>query len=269
MAGMNDTNPVISSPFGKRPYTLFDQLYKSQISPLFQGLGFNPSEAYQRRLDQASGPLAGLIRDTQSFAGGMIPEARDISAKLASQAPLTYDAIKGQIDSAMAALPNYQGTANDALGYAKDMASNAFDPVRSRALYDQTLTRALAGAAPGFAARGVNDTGSAAANEQQVASDLSFQTAQTDQANQSNALQALTGTNSAAQQMSTAGIPLAGEYGNASNALAQTLTQANLLPAQTASQLLQLLTAGQAPALQMLQTSAPTVSTEGKGWRVI
>jgi hypothetical protein len=65
------------------------------------------------------------------------------------------------------------------------------------------------------------------------------------------------------------GPQLAGMQANAVNQLGQALMQQYNLPMQGAGNLLNLLTAGQSPGLQMLQATSPQVASSSKGYNVI
>jgi len=62
---------------------------------------------------------------------------------------------------------------------------------------------------------------------------------------------------------------LAGMQADAVNRLGQTLMQQYNLPMQGAGNLLNLLTAGQAPSLQMLQATSPQVANSSKGYNIL
>jgi hypothetical protein len=76
----------------------------------------------------------------------------------------------------------------------------------------------------------------------------------------------------AAQQgagMLMTGPQLAGEQANAVNQLGQTLMQQYNLPMQASGNLLNLLTAGVSPGLQMLGATAPVTANQSKGYNII
>jgi hypothetical protein len=77
---------------------------------------------------------------------------------------------------------------------------------------------------------------------------------------------------SAAQQgagMAMAGPELAGQQANAINQLGQTLMQQYNLPMQASGSLLNLLTAGLSPGIQMTQATAPVTANSSKGYQAI
>jgi len=76
----------------------------------------------------------------------------------------------------------------------------------------------------------------------------------------------------AAQQgagMLMTGPELAQQQANAVNQLGQTLMQQYNLPMQASGNLLNLLTAGMSPGLQMLQATAPQVASSSKGYNIL
>jgi hypothetical protein len=80
------------------------------------------------------------------------------------------------------------------------------------------------------------------------------------------------GVQQAAQQaagMSSAGVGLAGEGTNAVNTLGQMLMQQYNQPMQASGNLLNLLTAGLSPGLQMTQATAPVTANSSKGYQAI
>jgi hypothetical protein len=70
-------------------------------------------------------------------------------------------------------------------------------------------------------------------------------------------------------QMSQAGVGLAGQNVSAVNQLGQALSQQFGIPMQQAGQLLNLLTAGTTPGLQLAQATAPVATTSSKGMNVL
>jgi len=80
------------------------------------------------------------------------------------------------------------------------------------------------------------------------------------------------GIGSAAQagaNMAMAGPELAGQQANAVNALGQTLMQQYNMPMQSAGNLLNLLTAGLSPGIQMTQATAPVTANSSKGFQAL
>jgi len=80
------------------------------------------------------------------------------------------------------------------------------------------------------------------------------------------------GVQNAAQQaagMSSAGVGLAGEGTNAVNTLGQMLMQQYNMPMQSAGNLMNLLTAGLSPGIQMTQATAPVTANSSKGYNVL
>jgi hypothetical protein len=76
----------------------------------------------------------------------------------------------------------------------------------------------------------------------------------------------------AAQQgagMLMTGPQLAGQQAAAVNQLGQTLMNQYNLPMQASGNLLNLLTAGVSPGLQMLQATAPVTANQSKGYNII
>lgn len=84
--------------------------------------------------------------------------------------------------------------------------------------------------------------------------------------------QGVQGLGQAAQQganMLMTGPELAGQQANAVQQLGQALMQQYNLPMQGAGNVLNLLTAGQAPGLQLLGATAPSVANQSKGYNII
>jgi hypothetical protein len=66
-----------------------------------------------------------------------------------------------------------------------------------------------------------------------------------------------------------AGPQLAGQQAEAVNQLGQTLMQQYNMPMQASGNLLNLLTAGLSPGLQMTQATAPVTANQSKGYNII
>lgn len=254
------SSPEVVSPFGRMPTNLAGGIGGQFAGPLRQGFGFNPSQGFENRLQNASGPLAGLIRDVQSMVPGMAGEAQQLGAETAARGSQAYQTLTGQIDSFLKNLPQYQQQANQTAAYGQQGLQQAFDPVTQSALYGQASNRMLEQMRPGEAARGLESSGAAQAGENRALQDLTFQFAQNQQAAEQAALQGAAGATGAAAQMGQAGIqPAAGLFDAASQA--QNLqSQQFQLPMQALGSILQLLMGGMSPSSQLLQQTAPSIA---------
>jgi hypothetical protein len=187
-----------------------------------------------------------------------------------------------------------QTGAETGVGLAQRYAQQAASPIAGEDLYQQAARRVMQQVQPGLAARGLEAGGAGAQAQADAQRNLAYQFA-ADQANQRQAtLQGLTGQTSNlsgiqqgaisgvgqqagnvgqaaqnAQGMSTAGVGLAGQNVGAVQQLGQFLQSQYGIPMQASGGLLNLLTAGVSPGLQMTQATAPIGAPQSKGYNII
>ena len=123
----SSSNSEVLHPYGQASNQLFNRLNRSQLSPLLQGLGFGGNQKFEDRLATSQGPLAGAIRDIRGFSGNVIPQAQSIGNAAAKQGQAAANQQRGQVQSALSALPGYQALASQGI----DMAQ-AFNQGRDR-----------------------------------------------------------------------------------------------------------------------------------------
>lgn len=252
--------------YGGLTYGAPYQAWRRYIGPLAQGLGVSPEGRFANRYGQQSGPLLDYINQLRGFTGSQIPQALAAGQNIAEQAPQLYGNLQGQINSALGALPGLQAGAGNISDQAKFLVDQAFSPITSRALFQETMNRALEPLRAGQAARGLLEQGTGQQTEQDVAQNLAYQQAQNDFAQQQAALggygQALQNQLGFAQ----AGIPLAQTGLEGLGTLGQ-LQQFGLnLPMSTAGNLFSLLTGGLAPGLQLSQITGPQQASNAKSF---
>lgn len=217
MANVSNSGSTVENPFGNVPRQVFGQVFKQQLGPLLSGLGFGDNQGFEQRLNDPNnqGPLAEALRGVRSFAGSVIPQAQNIGNETAKQGRADAGAQRGQVSSALAALPGYQQAANsglagaqDALGHANQLADFAFSPqsqaiqkqaqaatedtfspVRQSALFQQTAQNVLNPARQGEAARGLESAGAGQQQEEKILQQLGGQYAANQGALQGQAIQ--------------------------------------------------------------------------------
>jgi len=256
------SDPKVVSPFGQLPYNTAGGIGGQFAGPLRQGFGFNPSQRFENRLQDARGPLADLIRNVQGMVPGMAEQAQNLGAETAARGSQAYQTLTGQIDNFMKMLPQYQQQANTTAGYGQQGLQQAFDPVQQSALYGQASQRMLEQMRPGEAARGLESSGSAQAGENRALQDLTFQFAQNQQAAEQQALQGAAGSTGAAAQMAQAGINPAQQWMQGVGQAQDLQSQQFQLPMQALGSILQLLMGGMSPSNQLLQQTAPSVAQQ-------
>src|SRR5215469_6748833 len=237
-------------------------------------------------------------RGSQAFQGlqGQIDQFLNALPGLQTEAQNQYGNLSGQVSSYLNQLPGFQQTAQggvnalqqglgsvgQALGqtgqaaqygqqlageafgagsptsYAQQFAQQAFNPQSQNALYQQAGQRMLNMLRPGEAGRGLEQQGAAQQGEQDALRDLSFQVAQQQQGNQSQAIQNLLGAQAGqgaalSPLLSAAG--QIGQLGQAQGALGQGLGGMADLQAQLAQSGIPLTTGllQQLPGLAALQ----------------
>jgi hypothetical protein len=235
--------------------------------PLLEGLGFNPSQKFQDRLQTAGGPLADMIRSLQGQAGQVGPEAAALGAQTAARGSQAYQQLTGQIDQYLSALPQYQQQANLGATDATRAVTDAFGPINESALYGQASRQFLDSVRPGEAARGIESSGAAQGAEQSGLRDLTFQFAQNQANQQQQALQGLQGATGFANELAGSGIGAANAQMQGVGQAQDLQSQQYQLPMQAVGQFLQMLMGGQGMNQQLLQQTAPQLgqkSTSGK-----
>jgi hypothetical protein len=277
----SQSGPAVASPFRDLPYNIAWGQRGGFAGPLATGFGLGDpqSRAYQQaqaKLGRSQGPLAGFIGQAQPVLANVIPQYAALGPELAAGARGAYNQYQGQIDQFLQQLPGFQaqageatGGGQEALGYARTAAREAFSPLQGRALFQEASQRALEAARPGMAARGALETGAAGAQESRMIQDLAFNALQQEQANRQAAIQGLGGaagtlSNLVGQQAGIAGMgpQAAGNLFQAYPQLAQLLTQATGLPLEGASSALQFLQATQNPIYSLLRMVLPTVAQQ-------
>jgi hypothetical protein len=253
--------------YGNLPFQLAHGQGRQFTNPLNQGLGFDPSQKFQNRLQGAGGPLADVIRAIQGFAGNVGPEAQALGAETAARGSQAYQQLTGQIDNYLAALPQYQQQANLGATDATRAVSDAFGPINESALYGQASRQFLDSVRPGEAARGIESSGAAQGAESAGLRDLTFQFAQNQANQQQQALQGLQGATGFANQMAGQGIGAANAQMQGVGQAQDLQSQQFQLPMQAIGSLLQMLMGGQGMSNQLLgQTSPQLGSSSGKSF---
>jgi hypothetical protein len=268
--GVSESHPTVKSPFGQLPYGLANKYNNQFASPGMMGLGFGPSGRRQERFDQrlgtATGPFASLIRDIRGFAPDVVSQSQQVGNTVSGLAMPAYEAYTNQIDNYLANLDRYTAASDQGVDYAQRLAGEAFDPVASRSLYQESAKRALAPAMSSGIGRGVYDSGGQQGAEQDVLTQLALQFAGNDQANQSNAISQLQGSAGNAAALRGTGADMASGLMNAIPILGQLLQAQYGMPMEAAGNLLQLLSGGGQQGLQLLSQVAPVVAQKSKGW---
>lgn len=361
--GKNQSSTQIKSPFGNVPTMMAGRVQRQAISPLLLGLGLGQGKAAQKLNDaitsgDASGPLAGVIRQLQQFAPGVMGQATAAGNQQAQQGTQAIQQQQAAIRAAQAALPQYQNAANSALGGAQGalgLAQNAAtgpaltgaeaasaraqqllsggqaqdaagsgvsaaqkflqqqaSPIAGEDLYQTAARRVMQQVNPQMAARGLEGSGAGAQMLTEANMNLAATMAQNQAANQQAALQGLQGQTGnlaniqqgaitgAGQQagnvgniqqqgisgienaasnvgqlaqtgagLSTAGVGLAGQNVSAIQQLGQLLQSQYGIPMQAAGGLLNMLTGGVSPGLQLTQATAPIGAPSSKGTNIL
>lgn len=252
--------------YGDMTWGLPNRLYRNFVNPLIQGFGYGGrADKFRSGMDAHGGPLADYLKQVQGFSGSIIPQAQALGQQVSQQAPQLYGALQGQISGALDRLPGLQATGQGAVDKAQWLVDQAFSPINSRALYNETLSRAFEPARQNAAARGLLESGSAQQMEQDLGRDLAYNFAMQDQANQGGSLDRLTALNNNQLGLNTAGVGLAGAGMDALSNYLQ-LAQAGMnLPLSAAGNLFSLLSGGLAPGLQLSQITGPQQYSNSKG----
>lgn len=283
--GLSSSTSFIQRPFGTFPNSLAQRARRAQIGPLTTLFGLGAGQGFERmsnRLERGQGPLAGVIQGVQGFAPDVLPTARTVGADIASRTPAAFEDLSAQIRGALGALPGFQATLGGeisnlqgASGRARDLVDQAFSPIASRALFQETLGRAQEPLTQSLASQGLLGQGGGAALQRDLSTDLASQFALRDQQNQMNALAtqanlsgALQNLVGGAQALSTAGIPIANQQFDALNALAQGLLAGQNIPMAQANAILQLLTGSLSPALQLTGLTAPMLGQRSSSFQL-
>lgn len=265
--GGNTSNSGAKNFYGGMTYGLPNRLYRNFVNPLIQGFGYGDrANNFRQGLGPGQGPLADYLQQVGGFTGSILPQSFQIGQNIAQQAPQLYGDLQNQIHGALGTLPELQQGAGDISSKAKFLVDQAFSPITSRALFQETMNRALPQARQAQAARGLLEQGTGQQQEQDLGQNLAYQFALNDQANQQNALG---GYGQALQNQlgfNTAGIPIAGQGLDALNQLFSIQGNALNLPMMTAGNLFQLLSGGLSPGMQLSSITGPQQSSHAKGW---
>jgi hypothetical protein len=274
MAGVQQSDTDIRSPFGGLPTALAGRTSRQLINPLLFGLGVGAGPRANRFLDRLSsggfgGPLAGLITGIQDFVPGVLPEARAAASQISAQAPVSFAQLQGQISTALDDLTGLRTQSGDLTTQARNLVDQAFSPIAGRALFQETFRRATDQLQPNLAARGLLGSGEGAQLERDIGRDLALEFGLRDQANQTSALGTLGSAIQNQLGVTQSGIPIANAELAGLGSLGQLLQFANQLPLGAASNVLSLLTAGLGPGIQLTGATAPVLGSESKGTNVL
>lgn len=277
MGSWGNQSPEQVNTFGAFPNDLARQINRNLLRPLTNQLGWGHGQ----------GPLAGLVNDIKTNLPGVFTQSNANAQQFNQMLPEATNAVRSVYGST---LPQLGFEANRALGEntnllasgrgaiqsAQTMVDQAFNPMQSRATYQEALRQATEPLRQAQAARGVLSSGDALAAQSDIARNLAFQTAQTDQANQASAIQTLLGTLGNQAGLNTQGLGALGAVlsgaGQAQGLLGNLGQLANMginNQLGTYGNVLQLLTAGLSPGVQLTGATAPVVGQSGKTGRVL
>src|SRR5947207_3597890 len=234
--------------YGQLPFQLAGGL-GGMDERLLRYLGFGPQAGtraagrQERRLAGATGPLAAAIRGIRGFAGDVIPQAEQVGREVSAAGSEAFTTLQQQVQQLLGAVP-------EALGGAEQYFREAFGPTAMDPFFERATERAVQPHRSEFAARGLGDTGVEAGAEARLRSNLSEQFAQGQLGMQAGAPGLLTST-------AGAGIPGIAELLAALPTFQTSQLAPTALPLGQAGSLLNLLTAGQSPALSLLGLTGP------------
>ncbi len=145
----NEQSTAIRSPFGEIPFQTAGMIGRQQVNPLLLGLGLGTGPAarrLQRQIEsgRAQGPLASAIREIQRFAPDVLPQSREIGARVAREGEQAVQGLQREIARAQAALPQYQQAAQKGLGGARQALTGS-QQAYARALEQLPGLQAAAG----------------------------------------------------------------------------------------------------------------------------
>lgn len=272
MAGGNTSHSGADNFYGGITRKIPQQMYRSYLGPLTAGFGlggYPGANKFQNQLENSNSPLADYIRQVSGFSGSVIPQAQALGADITSRAPQLFGQLQNQIGGALSALPGLQASGQGAVDRAQWLVDQAFSPITGRALYGETMQRALGDARQGQAARGLLEQGTSQQMEQDIGRDAAYQFALNDQSNQQGALSGLAGMLNNQVGLTQAGISPAA-MGLSSLGDYMSLMQAGQqLPLAAAGNLFSLLSGGLAPGLQLASVTGPQQTSDAKGWKAL
>lgn len=265
--GRNYSHSGPTNFYGGMTYGLPNRLYRNFLNPLIQGFGYGGrSDRFRQGLVPGQGPLSDYLQQVGGFTGSLLPQSLQYGQNIAQQAPQLYGDLQNQVHGALGSLPELQQGAGDISSRAKYLVDQAFDPINSRALFQETINRALGPMRQGQAARGLLEQGTGQQQEQDLGQNLAFQQAQNDFAQQQAALSGYGNALQGQLGFNTAGIPIA-QQGLEGLGLLGQLQQFGLnLPMSTAGNLFSLLSGGLSPGLQLTQLTGPQQASNAKSF---
>jgi len=243
MGNRSDSTSQIFNPYGNLGTGVANQLQRGQFGPLNKYLGFDYNAKDAAKLANANGPLADYIKQVQGFAPSVFGQAQNAGNQIAQQGQQSYDQLKNQVSQSLSNNTNYQNLANQNV-------QDAFSPLRQSSLFQQTANNVLDPLRASQAARGLESSGAAQAQEQNALQQLGLQFAQNQVGQQQSALQN-------ANQISQAGPGIAQQGLQSIGQLGQYLSAQFGIPEQALSGLLSLLQGGNQGGLQLGQITAP------------
>ena len=286
MSGIADqTSASNLFPFGGEAATrnIFG-IQRQFARPLAFGFGLQRgpgAQRFQRQLERGEfgGPLASLIQQGQDFIPSLFPEAQRVGQQISAQALPAFNQLRGQIQSALQQLPQFQALASQGAGglsqaitQAQEFANTALQPTRENAIFQRAAERLLGAARPGLAGRGLLDQGAGGALESDLLRNLTLDFVQREADLQSQALQNLIGSgvaSSAAQPgflgAAGAGVPIAGAQLEALPGLANLLLAQQNLPLQGLQSGLGLVSGAFQPSLSLAPFLQPQAVSEFSG----
>lgn len=252
--------------YGGMTWGLPQRMYRNFINPMIQGFGYGDrAEKFRdNSLPGATGPLADYMRQVGGLAGTQVPQAIALGNDIAQQAPQLYGRLQDQIGGALGTLPGLQAGAGDISEKSKFLVDQAFSPINSRALYQETMNRALEPARQSQAARGLLEQGTSQQMEQDLGQNTAYQFAMNDQQNQLNSLQNYGGALQNQLGFNTAGVGLAQTGMSGLDQFTAQMANALNIPMATASNLFQLLSGGINQGQQLAQTTGPQPFSNSK-----
>ena len=274
--GLNyqQSQPKVVSPYGTIPYKAAGEYQGGFAGPLARGILGGPNWQGANAFGQQIG---GVLRS-------LIPQASALGPYMTGQAQNAYSGYQASLDSFLSQLPGYTAaysgpggaaqTDQQAVSGARTLMNQAFSPVTTSSLFNNSVQQALGTARLTEASRGMLDTGASGAYEtQNIVNPMASNYAQLQQQNEAGALQAATGASAGAvQNAATAAGTAAMGPGATGNwlssiipALGSALTGAMNIPASAANSVLSTLLQGTSPLTNVLQLMAPQVAQKSGG----
>ena len=285
-ASSSISRPEIISPFGQQPYNTAGRFGGNFSDPLSSLLGFGPSSGagskfYGQEMSQlgdATGPLADYIRQMRGFLPGVFGQAQQVGTTAATQAPLLYNQVQGQVGDVLGKLPDWNNIASQITqgavanqGAATTAVNQAFSPVVNNALFSNANRNAIDLSRASGGARGLVDSGTQQAQEENItrnqASDFAqqqFQNQQAAIAGAGNAAGAAGGALAGQLATGTAGIPVA-QAGQAGlpDYIAGLASQFGI-PMDAMNQVFSSLSGAASPGLSLLSQILPQIAQVSK-----